>query len=169
MKVGVLSDSHDNVRNMEKAVEIMKKENVEFVIHLGDAVSPFALIPLKELKAEKIYIFGNNDGEIYMHMKVGEKCGLKVLDPPVEAEVGGKKLLLLHGYHDEEFTRKLVDSLAQSGNWDAVLYGHTHKFDNRVLGKTTILNPGNLTGVYGEASMAIWDMEKNKINKIELK
>ena len=87
MKVGVISDSHDNVKHMEKAVRIMKDEGVETIIHLGDAVSPFALIPLKEIEARKIYIFGNNDGEIYMHLKVGEKCGVEVLDPPVEVEV----------------------------------------------------------------------------------
>ena len=49
MKIGVLSDTHDNLVNIRKAVEIFSKNGVEAVIHAGDFCSPFTLPEFKPL------------------------------------------------------------------------------------------------------------------------
>ena len=49
MKIGVLSDSHDNLPNIRKAVEVFSKNGVEALIHGGDFCSPFTLAEFKPL------------------------------------------------------------------------------------------------------------------------
>ena len=44
MLIGVMSDTHDNVPLIEKAVALFNDRKVGFVIHAGDYVAPFALI-----------------------------------------------------------------------------------------------------------------------------
>lgn len=40
MKIGILSDSHDNMPKLARAVELFNEEKVELVLHAGDLVSP---------------------------------------------------------------------------------------------------------------------------------
>ncbi len=39
--VGVLSDSHDNMPAIERAVDFFNENNVDMVMHAGDIISPF--------------------------------------------------------------------------------------------------------------------------------
>ncbi|HIC99480.1 MAG TPA: hypothetical protein EYP08_07630 [Pyrodictiaceae archaeon] len=68
MKLAILSDSHDRMDKIFKFIEIVKKENINLVIHLGDFVAPFTFkLGFNLLKDENISfvgVFGNNDGEI---------------------------------------------------------------------------------------------------------
>ncbi|NIO23209.1 MAG: YfcE family phosphodiesterase, partial [Candidatus Aenigmarchaeota archaeon] len=43
MKIGIMSDTHDQTRRVRKAVDIFNKEKVELVIHCGDIIAPFTL------------------------------------------------------------------------------------------------------------------------------
>ena len=43
MKIGVLSDSHDNVHMVAKAVELFNDEGVVLVVHAGDFIAPFVV------------------------------------------------------------------------------------------------------------------------------
>lgn len=54
MKIGVISDTHDQGDLILKAVELMNAEKVEMAFHCGDWVSPF--IPESNLReAYEIY------------------------------------------------------------------------------------------------------------------
>ncbi len=39
--IGILSDSHDNLDAIKKAVNLLNKKKVDLVIHAGDLISPF--------------------------------------------------------------------------------------------------------------------------------
>ena len=41
MKIGVISDTHDHLENISKAVTVFNNKNVDVLIHCGDYVSPF--------------------------------------------------------------------------------------------------------------------------------
>ncbi len=73
MLIGVMSDTHDHMDNLKKAVHIFNDRGVKAVLHAGDFTSPFTFRVLKNLEAEFTGIFGNNDGDIYMlnHMSKG--------------------------------------------------------------------------------------------------
>ena len=48
MKLGIISDSHENMPLIAKAVELFNHEEVDLVLHAGDFISP---ITAKEFKA----------------------------------------------------------------------------------------------------------------------
>jgi uncharacterized protein len=43
MKTGLISDTHDNIQNIQNAVSLFNDKRVSFVIHAGDIVSPRAV------------------------------------------------------------------------------------------------------------------------------
>ena len=38
MKIGILSDTHDDIDNVNKAIDIFQENDVKAVIHAGDMV-----------------------------------------------------------------------------------------------------------------------------------
>ena len=159
VKIGVISDTHDNMGAIRKAVSFFNENDVELVIHAGDIVSPFTAEEFKKLKCDMILIYGNNDGDkLYLKEKFSN-IGEFHSDPFI-SELYGKKIAVTH-------IPNIVDALAEK--YDIVIYGHTHKKDLRI-GKSLVLNPGEncgyLTGVksvallYPKKMMAkIFDIE----------
>jgi uncharacterized protein len=43
MKIGLISDTHDNIQNIQNAISLFNDKHVSFVIHGGDIVSPEAV------------------------------------------------------------------------------------------------------------------------------
>ena len=63
MKIGIISDTHDNMSKIKSAVEFFKKAGIKTVLHCGDHTAPFALNPFKKSGLHLIAIWGNNEGE----------------------------------------------------------------------------------------------------------
>ncbi len=170
MLVGVLSDTHDNVWATRKAAQFLVERGIRVVLHLGDVVAPFTLRALAEGGIEKAYIvYGNNCGEKLGLKRVAEKLGYEITEWPRVIEINDKRILLLHGAGSAENTKEIVDSLAASRKYDAVLYGHTHKVDVRRIGNTLVLNPGEVCGcLTGKQTIAILDTKTLTVNIIEL-
>ena len=66
MKVGIISDTHDDFEATNHAIDIFENNSVDVVIHAGDFISPPIISEFKRLtdKNVKFYgILGNNDGE----------------------------------------------------------------------------------------------------------
>src|SRR3989442_9867480 len=59
LKIGLIADTHDNIENIEKAVEVFKESKADLVIHAGDYVSPEAIRFFRGVKL--VGVFGNND------------------------------------------------------------------------------------------------------------
>ena len=62
-RVGIVSDSHDAIKMIERAVDILNKQDVELVLACGDYISPFTVARYAKLKCKMIGVFGNNDGD----------------------------------------------------------------------------------------------------------
>ena len=153
MKIGILSDSHDNLPAIAKAVGLFNDIGVSLVIHAGDLVAPFVTIPLKNLKAEFVAVFGNNDGDRSGLSRVFPD---RIHRPPHILSAAGKIVLVLHEPDN-------LDVLVNSRHFDAVVYGHTHKTDIR-KGKTVVINPGECGGwLTGSRTVAVWDVESDEI------
>ena len=70
MKIGIIADTHDNLPQIKKAVEIFNREKIELVLHAGDFVSPFTFLEFKNLNCSLKGVFGNNDGDkLYLQEK----------------------------------------------------------------------------------------------------
>lgn len=171
-RIGIISDTHDNLDAVEAAAKVFREESVDLVVHAGDIVAPFTLKLLCELLGEKVplyAVFGNNCGEKMGLKRVAESCGVKLSEPPIEILVENKRLLVLHGYGSKTVTTNLVDSLARGGPWDVIIYGHTH--DPRVdqVSSTLIVNPGEACGcLTGKRSVAILDLEAMEVSIKEI-
>lgn len=63
MKLGIISDTHDDIDNVRMAIDTFNRENVKYVIHAGDYVFPGVVMEFKRMNAKLIGVLGNNDGE----------------------------------------------------------------------------------------------------------
>lgn len=161
MRTGVISDSHDNIYNVREALRALAAEGVDLIIHLGDVISPFVLKIMKEEAPDKQFVIikGNNDGELEQLIKLSLSYGWEFYGGPTIYEVGGRKLLLFHGYDGVELTERIAASFLGGLDVDAVLFGHTHKPLNLVKGGKLLFNPGELCGyLTGRATYGIIDL-----------
>ena len=58
MKIGIISDTHDDVDNTNKAIDIFKENDVKAVIHAGDIISPPIIKEFKRLTEIGVQFFG---------------------------------------------------------------------------------------------------------------
>jgi hypothetical protein len=148
--IGVMSDSHDNVTQIRKAVAVFKDAGCDLVLHAGDVVAPFAARELEALGCPVNAVFGNCDGEKQGLETVLEKIGA-IKDAPFIVSHSGRQLLLVH-YHFS------VATYAASEKYDVIIFGHTHKPINQKEGKTLLLNPGEAGGwLTGKSTVALLD------------
>jgi len=170
MLVGVISDTHDNLEAARRAAKMFSARGVSLVLHLGDIVAPFTLRALRDNGVERLVaVYGNNCGEKLGLREVASKLGYEIHEWPHLLELEGRRVLMVHGVGPAEKTRMLVDSLAKSRDYDAVLYGHTHAVDNRVVGDTLVLNPGEACGcLTGKKTVAILDTRELRAEIIEI-
>jgi len=162
MLIGVISDSHDNMGKIRKAVEVFNQQRVELVIHCGDYVAPFALKPLRELHADFLGVLGNNEGELaYLFERAREVGELHM--PPHLTTLDGKRLLISHYPMTEQQLAAYEPPL------DFFFYGHTHKIDVRHQRGVMIMNPGECGGwLSGKATVAVLELTTGRTEIIEL-
>lgn len=138
MKVGIVSDTHDNVPAAQAAMDAFEDAGVGAVIHCGDFVAP-PLIPHLDRDGIQVHaVRGNNDGEREgLADAFDALAGGTLHGRFAELEFGGREFAVLHG---EE--RPVIQSLAASGEYDYVVHGHWHVREERSVGDTTVINPG---------------------------
>lgn len=161
MKVGIISDTHDNLKNIEKAVKIFNEEKVEIVIHAGDIISPFVINSLKKLNSKVKAVFGNNDGELLLLSKRFTEIG-SIEKGPVEFLLDGRKVFLNHEPYN-------VDTIFKFGGYDIVIYGHTHEKLIKEENNKLLINPGECCGyLTGKGTVVILDTSNMKVEEVEL-
>lgn len=158
--IGIVSDTHDHLANLRRALELLRAQGVELVLHAGDFVSPFVAAPFQEAGLSVIGVFGNNDGDkLFLQKRFSEVGELHF--GPHELEVGGRKILLMH-------EPRALEALVASGRYDLVVYGHTHRPEARP-GPTLVVNPGELGGwLTGRGTLALVDLAALRAEILEL-
>ncbi len=162
MRIGIVSDTHDNIPNVLRAFKFLNK-NVDVVLHLGDIVSPFVLRFISDVYDGKIYgVFGNNDGDKLFLTHHIKKYGWEFSPIPTSVELEGDRFLLMHEPIDPK-------SLIESGKYRGVFYGHTHKRDFLKTPNGIVLNPGETCGyLSGEATFAVLNTETLDVQWINI-
>ena len=158
MKVGVLSDSHDNEAAVVAAAGVFRARGIEALIHCGDVVSGSTL---ELLRGFRLWVcLGNNDSPRGLEAAV-ERIG-GAYAPVLDIEIGGKKFFVAHGDRPGA-----LSAAFHAGAHDYVLYGHTHRRDDRREGRTRLVNPGALyrAAVY---SVAVLDLETDGLEFVEI-
>jgi putative phosphoesterase len=144
MKIGIISDTHDDIENVQEAIQIFNKNKVGYVIHAGDYVFPGIIKEFENLNAKFIGIWGNNDGEKEGIMKSFKEINGELKGDIGEIEIDGIKFGIYHG------TNSIIKEIScRSKKYDVLICGHTHKMEPQVSGtiennkETFVLNPGS--------------------------
>ncbi len=164
MRIGIISDTHDDIPMIKAAISKLNELDVSLVLHAGDYISPFTARPYSELKAKMIGVYGNNCAEREKLKEVYAVVGKEIKGNFAEVEAGGRRIALLHG-HDEALLRSLIDH----GGFDIVVHGHNHKAKICRQGSTLDVNPGEVCGyVSGRRSIAVLDTDTLDAKIIDL-
>jgi uncharacterized protein len=164
MIVGVLSDIHDNLDNLKKAIDVFQSYGAEEVIFCGDFCSP---IPARFLSSNffgKVHcVFGNGDGDRFAikGFAVSGSSNLILHGEYAEIEIDNRKIAATHFPF-------YAQALAEKNTYDAVFYGHSHIMEIEKIGKTLYANPGEIMGYKSPPSCGIYDSETNTIEIVRL-
>ncbi|WEL23290.1 metallophosphoesterase [Candidatus Nanohalovita haloferacivicina] len=155
MKIGIVSDTHDNIEKAEKAADFFEGR-VEKVFHCGDMVAPFTA-EVFDRDFEFYSVRGNNDGEWNLKQAV-QKFG-DFHNNMMEVEVDSLKIAVYHGTEEE-----IVNGLVEK-DYDYVFRGHTHERKLEEKGDTVEVNPGGikLPGQEEGFSVAVLYTEQQEI------
>jgi putative phosphoesterase len=166
MKIGVLSDTHDRLDNVERIVSIFKNAGVGAVFHCGDFCSPFVARKMATLEGTPFYaVRGNNDGDISFLNTTFAKLG-PIKEPYLKVDLEGRKILLLHGHAVPE---DCITDIAKGSRYDIIVYGHYHHVRNEMVGKTLVLNPGEACGYLENVGTAmIVDLAPGGQTRVEI-
>jgi len=165
MLVGTISDTHDNIPQVEKAVKYLNDQKVDLVLHAGDYVAGFVVPKFKLLNCKLIGVFGNNDGDHELLKKrFSETSNCTIHDSFAKVELEGYRIALLHGEQIE-----LLNAIVDSGYFNAVVHGHSHNNSIEKRGKTLVINPGELCGyLTGKHTLSLLDTAKNEAEIINI-
>src|SRR6476646_9627237 len=97
MKIGIISDTHDDVGNVKKAIEMFNVERVQYVIHVGDYICPGIVKEFEKLNSKLIGVLGNNDGEKVHLLKNFLDIGGDLKGELAEIELDGLRFGVYHG------------------------------------------------------------------------
>jgi len=180
MKIGIISDSHDDVMYVNKSIDIFEEEKVKMIIHAGDIISPPIIKEFKKLTdngVEFFGIFGNNDGEKRGLENAFSYINGKLLGDEGKIEIDGLKFCI---YHGQDLKKK--EKIINSQKFDVVIFGHSHTKVSKIIDmkkrSTIILNPGSSHSeaktnfsepqYFPHPSIIIFDTISKKIEFIDL-
>ena len=161
MLVGVVSDTHNNVKNIKKIISLFNGEQVDLVIHTGDISKATTLEIFSYLNSPLVGVFGNNDRIEEGLKEVCEEYNFNFQEPPLSLTLDNKKVAV---FHEPE----LIDSyIKDHKDIDIILHGHTHRHKEETTDGIIYFNPGESAGsMEGKSAIGLIDMSNLKIKRI---
>jgi putative phosphoesterase len=152
VKIGVVSDTHNNLRNVRRIVELFNDAAVDRVIHTGDITQPKVLELFAGLAMPLFGVFGNNDqGELPTLEPAIRDLGFHFVQPPLALDWAGRRIVVVHDPMDLVFVNR--------HEYDLVLHGHTHRETLEVESDRLTFNPGESAGMMqGLNSIGVVDL-----------
>jgi len=151
MKIGIVSDTHNNLKNVQKIVELFNDSGVERVIHTGDITQAKTLDVFAELTMPMYGVYGNNDQERDSLVAAVERYGFVFREPPFVLEWAERSIMVVHD--PLEFEGHL-----HNGHHLA-LHGHTHLYRYEARRGQVIFNPGECAGhMVGFNAIGVMDL-----------
>jgi putative phosphoesterase len=175
LKVGIISDTHDNARNLAAALAVLHSEGVTTILHCGDVCGPDTVRALAGFAASapgepspngfNVWIAqGNMDRHPGLALAVDEALGHGRLKWLHRLAPDGYRLAMMHGDNEE-----VLRGLISSGQYNYVFHGHTHRRRDQAVGHTRVVNPGALGGMRRERrSLCILDLATGELRSVGL-
>lgn len=138
MRIAVLADTHaDRLEYLPQKV-IYALSGVDLVIHAGDFTDLKLLMDLKQLKEVKA-VHGNMDSRQLR----------SVLPTNEVVETNGKRIGITHGSGAPWGIEERVRKVFESDRTDVIVYGHSHRAQNKYINGILFFNPGKAADSFG--------------------
>ncbi len=162
MQVAIISDIHDHISNLHKALESAR--HCDVMLCCGDLCSPFIIRQLGQGFSNDIHIvFGNNDADLFRITNVAAKYSNIYLHGELGEIELDSQLFAIN--HFDNISRVL----AMSDKYDVVCFGHNHQFEISTVNKTILINPGEIMGeLTGQAGFVIYHTDTKQPTRIAL-
>ena len=161
MKIGVVSDTHNNLKNIEIIINLFNDLKVPIVIHTGDISNANTLEKFSKLNAELIGVYGNNDRNESGLREVAKKNNFQFQEPPRRLSLLDRDIVI---FHEPD---KIDQFLSENKLINVVLYGHTHRYENNTKNGVLYFNPGESAGMQkGSNAIGVLDLEKLQAKRI---
>ncbi len=170
MQIAIIADIHNNEVNLKKVLDFCAKNLIEKIICCGDLATQETLdFFCDNFTGEIFYVFGNMDNGQFSDFRFASNDSVngtqyknaQVFKTYGEIKVDDKEIAFIHFPQEAK-------KLAESGKYNFVFYGHTHKPWEEMIGHCKILNPGNVTGDFYPPTFATWNTNDNKFELIRI-
>ncbi len=152
MRIGVVSDTHNNLPNVRKIVALFNESGVDRVVHTGDITQGKVLREFSLLRAPMVGVFGNNDHDHEELGSIASALGIDLFHPPLFLHWHRRRILVVHD------PRELDHHLDSSVH--LALHGHTHLHSHYERERGIVFNPGECAGMMeGLNAVGVVDLE----------
>lgn len=159
MRVGILSDTHDQVSRTAAAVALLVNAGAEALIHCGDITVPQVVYEVTG--PPSYFVFGNCDEDLDELRRAIASVGGTCLEDGGVVTFGGRKIAVTHGHLEREILR--LEGLRP----DYFLSGHTHALADFRRGPIRWINPGALHRAK-PWTVALLDLESDQLRVINV-
>ena len=156
-RIGVVSDTHNNLANVRDIVALFNAAGVSKMVHTGDITQAKTLDVLAGLDMPLYGVFGNNDVEQDALNAAAARHGFVLAEPPLALDWHGRDIVVVHDPRD---FRLAGEHLA--------LHGHTHMFRCEREAETLVFNPGECAGhMKGYNAVGVVDLDTLEASRLK--
>ncbi|MBI1347714.1 YfcE family phosphodiesterase [bacterium] len=149
MRLGILSDTHNELRRTRVAVQMLQDAGAEALIHCGDLASAPIVAACSVLPFW--FVFGNHDVRVADELRQAAiEYRATCLELGCVIELAGRRIGVAHG-HSSDITR------VRNAQPDFLLSGHTHVASDVIQNNIRRINPGALQRA-SEYTVAVLDL-----------
>jgi putative phosphoesterase len=159
MRIGILSDTHDQLARTMAAVALLRHEGIEALFHCGDLTGPDIVHACGTLPF--YFVYGNNDDDWPMLKRAAVEVQGACLEWSGVVELAGRRIAVAHGH----LTRDLRALTAQRP--DFLLYGHSHLAADEHRDGVRWINPGALHRA-ARFTVAVLDLGSAELRFLEV-
>ena len=150
MRIGVVSDTHNRLPNVQRIVALFNAAGVERVIHTGDVTQARTIHAFASLHVPLIGVFGNNDEREPLAAAAAEH-GFAFHDGPLHLTLAGRRIAVVHD------PRELA--AVRADEHDLALHGHDHRYAAEREHGRLRFNPGECAGhMAGHNAVGVVDL-----------
>ena len=160
MLLGVVSDTHNNLKSIDRIISIFNEKEVIAVVHTGDITNVKSLKKFTQLNCNLYGVYGNNDREEAGLKEEVEKNSFRFEEPPLLINKNEIKIAI---FHEPDW----IENFLIDNEVDIVLHGHTHRYRKEIVEDTLIFNPGESAGLLkGKNAIGLIDLKSLEAERI---
>jgi putative phosphoesterase len=158
VRLGIVSDTHDQSGRTMRAIDRLVEAGATLLIHCGDITQP-DIVHICGASLPAYYVWGNNDYDQSALRAAMDATGGQCLGAAGIVTLNGRRIAVTHGDSPREYRRLLSEKP------DYLLFGHSHVRLFERDGPTCQINPGALHRA-PEWTVGLLDLESDVYQSI---